>query len=148
MIADLHSQGAPRKRRRARIQDEFTFRDDLTAAQKYQRRLEKTRVPHSHNHPRPSGIRGEGAMIAKQERTKLGLDLLQLVAIPGVPLTYDDIAVWCDCTRQNIESIAAGVLRKIRNHLMFRDPALWEELRLAFTNERQPARRRVTRFTE
>lgn len=150
MISDIHSQPEPRRRpigRRGRpaIQDEFTHRTDLTRAQKYHRRAQR-RLPHSHSKPRPSGIYGKGAMLLRTERTNLGLALLQTVAIPGVPLTFDDIAAWCDCSRQNVEMIAAGALRKIRNALMFRDREVWEELRAHLTlfADRQPAARRRT----
>ncbi len=85
-------------------------------------------------------IHGRGNLLKKSERGDLGLALLSLVAIPGVPLTQEDIAAWTGWSRQNIYVIEILALRKVRNYLMFRNRPLWEELRTALFEQRSPAR--------
>lgn len=143
MISDIHSQPAPHRRRRAPlIQDEFTHRTDLTAVQKY-----KLRHPPSYFRPAGSCIRGAGAMREKRDGINLGLALVSLVAIPGVPLTAEDIAAWCDCSTQAIQRIEQAALRKLRIALFFRERHTGEELRAHLTlfADRQPAEPRKTR---
>lgn len=53
----------------------------------------------------------------KRQRLDLGLALLQLVCIPNVPLTCDDIALWCGCSWQRIWQIEQRALRKLRKKL-------------------------------
>lgn len=131
----------PRSRRgRPRIIDEFTYRDDLTASQKQWRRI-------CRNRNRPLPVPGEGPE-ARSSRVDLGLALLSLVAKPGVPLTFDDMAAWCGCSRQAINFIYQRALRKLRNALFFRDHELTEELRCALTRERRPARSVTQRMAE
>jgi hypothetical protein len=127
------STSQPSRRGRPRIQDEFTHRTDLTAQQKYQLR----HLCDSRSHDRLPGI---GTQKARVTRTDLGLALLQRRAIPGVPLTLDDIAAWAGITRQGVDNIYKSALRKLRNNLFFRDHSACAELRSAFTDERRPAR--------
>jgi hypothetical protein len=58
----------------------------------------------------------------------LGVALLSVYAKPGVPLTYDDIAVWAGCTSANIYLIERPSLRKLREAILFRDRNLAKEL--------------------
>lgn len=53
----------------------------------------------------------------RTERVNLGLAILSCLAIPGVPLTLEDIAAFCDCSRQAIEHIERRALRKLRVRL-------------------------------
>lgn len=82
---------------------------------------------------------GVGRQLEITARIDLGLALLSLVALPGVSLTGEDIAAWCDCTHQAIHRIELRALWKIRTALMYRNPALWEELRTAFFDRQSPA---------
>ena len=115
------------RRGRPPIQDEFTDRRDLSSAQKYQLRHRGDSV---------------GTLRERIARTDLGLALLSLVAQPGVPLTQQDIAAWCGCTRSNIYNIEQSALKKLRNALFFRDRETCEALRDHLTHDRQPARAR------
>lgn len=78
---------------------------------------------------RGNGNRGAGSGLEKSDGINLGLSLLSLVAIPGVPLTAEDIAAWCECSTQAIQRIERKALRKVRIALMFRERALCTELR-------------------
>ena len=62
---------------------------------------------------------------AKSEAIDLGLALLSIARIPGEPLTLEDIAAWCDCTRERIRQIERDALRKIRRRLSKEE---WEQL--------------------
>lgn len=84
---------------------------------------------------------------AQQERVDLGLAILSVLAIPGEPLTMDDIAAWCDCSRQAIEQIERKALKKIRNALFFSDRQTWNELKGCLSSEQKPARRKNTSHT-
>lgn len=112
--------------RRQPIQDEFTHRHDLTKSQKQWRR-----------YCRDTGR--QMGRTAKDAHVDLGLALLSLVAIPNVPLTYYDIAAWCDCSPQAIQNIERDALKKLRNALYFRDRETWEELRDHLARDRQRA---------
>ena len=70
-------------------------------------------------------------MMGKEKTTRmdLGLALLELVAKPGAPLTQDDIALWCGCTRGAIYMEEKRALVKLRNKIFFgRSRAIREEL--------------------
>ena len=77
----------------------------------------------------------------KIARTDLGLALLQRRAIPGVPLSRDDLAAWCGCTTAAIYLLERRALKKLRNRLLFGDRATAAELLLELCDRREPARR-------
>lgn len=64
----------------------------------------------------------------KTSRIDLGLALLSRVALPGICYTTQEIAVWCGCTNSAVFQIEQSALRKVRNHLLFRDKKAAEEL--------------------
>jgi len=70
---------------------------------------------------------GKGASGERSERVNLGLALLQRQCKPGVPLTIDDIAAWCDVGHSAIQHIEQTALRKLRKR-MIGDPGLREAL--------------------
>ncbi|MES2697264.1 MAG: hypothetical protein V4773_27615 [Verrucomicrobiota bacterium] len=55
----------------------------------------------------------------KSRRVDLGLELLAMLAKPGVALTHEDIAAWCGCTRGGIWALEKEAMKKLRNRLMF-----------------------------
>lgn len=65
----------------------------------------------------------------KTARIDLGLQLLQMAARPGVPLTRYDIAAWCDVTPNAILQIELSAIRKLKRAVFLRkDPILTEIL--------------------
>ena len=66
----------------------------------------------------------------------VGLALLSVLAIPGVPLTQDDIAAWCGCSRSMIYAIEKKALRNLRCRLGDEDFAA---LRDFFSRDRREA---------
>jgi hypothetical protein len=55
----------------------------------------------------------------KTERINLGLEVLSVIAEPGATFTHQDIAAFCDCTRDAIFLIERSALSKIGNRLRF-----------------------------
>lgn len=55
----------------------------------------------------------------KTRRVDLGLELLCMRAMRGVPLIQDDIAAWCGCTRSAIFLLEKQALKKLANKLRF-----------------------------
>lgn len=53
----------------------------------------------------------------KADRIDLGLALLSVLRIPGVPLGLGDIAAWCD-SKARIWQIEKAALRKVRARLV------------------------------
>ena len=53
----------------------------------------------------------------KGNKIDLGLALLSVLLLPGEWLTLDDIAAWCDCSRERIRQIEESALRKVRRRL-------------------------------
>ena len=53
----------------------------------------------------------------KTAEIDLGLALLSTVCNPGVELTLEDIAAWCNCSRERIRQIEEIALRKMRKKL-------------------------------
>lgn len=81
---------------------------------------------------------------ARTERINLGLTLLQLVAQPGVPLSLNDIAAWCDCSSSAIQIIEEKALKKLSMRFRFMretDPRLAEIAEQVFY-AREPAVRK------
>ena len=113
------------------IQDEFTDRRDLTAGQKYYLRHPELRSPQARE-----TIPGIGNKPVRKARTDLGLALLSLIAKPGVPLSQEDIAAWCGCSRTTIYLIEKSALKKMRHRLGPECAAM-----LDLFNERHPAER-------
>jgi len=76
----------------------------------------------------PNGvIRGKGTKEVRTNRVNLGLTLLSRRCLPGVPLTHDDIAAWCDVGAAAIWVIEQKALQKLRKRLAcHRDPVLRE----------------------
>lgn len=56
--------------------------------------------------------------LSKTESIDLGLALLAVASIRGVPLTAADIAIWCDCSPQRIRKIEEQAMRKLRRRLL------------------------------
>lgn len=56
-------------------------------------------------------------MSEKSERIDLGLAVLSTVAKPGEPLTWEDVAAWCDCHPEAIRQIERRALQKVRRRL-------------------------------
>ena len=86
--------------------------------------------------------------VERREKTAnidLGLAILSVLANPGEPLTLDDIAAWCGCSRQAIENIERRALKKLRNALFFTDRQTWNELKYCFGHERQAAKAVTTK---
>lgn len=54
---------------------------------------------------------------SKTIRIDAGLALLSLVSKRNEPLTLDDIAAWCDCSRERVRQIEESALKKIRMRL-------------------------------
>jgi hypothetical protein len=66
----------------------------------------------------------------KTLRVDLGLELLARRAIYGVPLTQDDIAAWCGCSRDAIYFAEKMALKKLATKLQFgREKTTGRELR-------------------
>lgn len=83
-----------------------------------------------------------GKRKSRQEDMDLGLAILSCLAIPGVPLTQQDIAAFAGCTRQRIEQIENGALRKLRIRLKFLAAdkgELYSQLMDEMFNRRSPA---------
>jgi hypothetical protein len=55
--------------------------------------------------------------LTKSERIDLGLNLLSLASIRGVPLSADDLAAWADCSPKFIQSIEAKAIAKLRRRM-------------------------------
>jgi hypothetical protein len=55
--------------------------------------------------------------VTKAARIDLGLALLSVAAIPGEPLTIEDIAAWAGCAPQLIHAIEKRALRKLERQL-------------------------------
>lgn len=65
----------------------------------------------------------------KQHRVMLGLEIAALHAKPGVPMSMEEIAAFCDCSKQAIDGSYQKALRKIRNRM---SPQLRKELKEFF----------------
>lgn len=55
--------------------------------------------------------------LAKTARVDLGLDLLAARFKPGQNFTLEEIAAWCDCSRQAIQAMENSAIKKIRTRL-------------------------------
>lgn len=60
-------------------------------------------------------------MSTHPERIDLGLALLSVLRIPGVPLALTDIAAWCECSKSRIYQIEKTALRKVRARLVAKE---------------------------
>lgn len=56
---------------------------------------------------------------AKSRRVDLGLALLSVLVKPGRPLTQEDIALWCGCSRGGIYMLEQRAMKKLRNKFLF-----------------------------
>jgi hypothetical protein len=80
-----------------------------------------------------NGTAGRGSRAAKAKTVDLGLDLLSIARIPGVPLLHQDIAAWCGCSASNIWLIQERAIHKLKKRLAYsRDPLLAELVRSVF----------------
>jgi Sigma-70, region 4 len=53
----------------------------------------------------------------RKESIDLGLALLSVLRLPNESLTYDDIAAWCGCCKEQIRQIEFRALRKLRRRI-------------------------------
>lgn len=76
-------------------------------------------------------IVGTEAWAERRQSIDLGLALLSLACKPGVPITQEDIAAWCGCSRGYIHLVEQAALRKLRRSLD-QNPMLAELVRHIF----------------
>ena len=77
-------------------------------------------------------------------RVNLGLAISACSCRLGEPRSLQEIAYFCDCTREAIRIIEARALMKIRNKLQFGDVQLWNDLKEHLSAQRHPATRKTT----
>lgn len=61
--------------------------------------------------------RGPGTRTSRIARVDLGLALLECLVKPNVPIASEDIAAWCDISRQGVEWLEKRAMRKVRQRL-------------------------------
>jgi len=87
-------------------------------------------------------LRGRGAAAARSERIDLGLTLLQMCAIYGMPLTRKDQAAWSECGESAIWCIEQKALKKLRVRFrIMKDARLVEAIDILLRHDRRPAKR-------
>jgi hypothetical protein len=106
----------------------------LSSAQQVERRRQSRAECRDHSF----GVSGA----AKKARTDLGLALLHRVALPGICYTREEIAAWAGTTDGAIYEIEKRALRKLANHLTFRDHSA-RELLASLVERREPAQHRT-----